>query len=129
MAYCVHVCKKYEIEYGDATGFNHETDKFYDLLNLLGGEPSSSDGDGNPYDSDFECSVEDYDDAIENMKMYIANPDIFFKEQEGDDNEDGERIEAIITELNMTREEVLDVMQRYRKEEDVLDGYIHFSCF
>ena len=129
MANCVHVCKKYEIEYGDATGFNHETDKFYDLLNLLGGEPSSSYGDYDPYDSEFECSVEDYDDAIENMKMYIANPDIFYKEREDDDDKFSERMEGIITELNMTREEVLDLMQRYRKEADVRDGYIHFSCF
>lgn len=129
MANCVHVCKKYEIEYGDAAGFNYETDKFYDLLNLLGGEPSSSDGDDNPYDSDFECSVEDYDDAIENMKMYIANPEIFYKEREDDDDKFSERMEGIILELNMTREEVLDLMQRYRKEADVRDGYIHFSCF
>lgn len=129
MGYCVHVCKKYEIEYGDTTDFNHETDKFYDLLNLLGGEPSSSNGDCDPYDSEFECNVLDYDDAIENMKTYIANPEIFYKEREDDDDKFSERMEGIITELNMTREEVLDTMQRYRKEADVRDGFIHFSCF
>lgn len=128
MSSTVHVCKTYKIEYGETSRFNWKSDKFYDLLQLLGGEPNSSDGDGNSYADNFECSKEDYDDAIRNLQAYIADPNIF-KESDGDDNEDGEQIDAILTDMEMTPNELLDTMQRYRKEADVNDGYLHFSVF
>lgn len=128
MGHRVHVCKKYEIEYGETTDFNNNNDKFYDLLHLLGGEPMSSDGEGNAYDDNFECAVNDYDDAIRNLGCYINDPDTFNSLEENE-CDDGQKIAEILEELDMTATDLLATMEAYRKEADVRDGYIHFSNF
>lgn len=128
MGHRVHVCKTYKVEYGETEGFNYKNDKFYDILNLLGAEPASADGDGNPYCDDFECSKEDYDDAVQNLKAYINNPNIF-KDSDDDDNEDGEQLQAILDDMDMSPRELLHLMESYRNEADTHDGYLHFSAF
>lgn len=114
----VHVAKRYEVEYGDTTGFNWNNEKFYDLLNQLGGEPVGVDGDY--YPDNFESPVSDYDDAVENLKCYIENPKLF---------ENSETITKYLNDLEMTAGELLEKMEAYRKEADTRDGYLHFASF
>lgn len=114
----LHVAKRYEVEYGDTTGFNWTFDKYYDLLKALGGEPM---GVGEEYyPDDYECTVHDYDDAIANLECYIKNPSLF---------ENGEDITSYLKDLEMTADELLEKMKAYRKEADTRDGYLHFSTF
>lgn len=119
----VHVCKTYKIEYGSASGFNYNSDKFCDLLKLLGAEPIYV----NEFDMDCECATGDYDDALSNLKAYIANPQVF--EAQNDDDNSLWSVRTILNGLQMSPEELLDLMQRYRSEADVSDGYLHFSVF
>ena len=115
----VHVAKRYEIEWGNTEEFNYNHTAFYNALKALGGEPCWYGTDGEICD-DFECNVGDYDDAIANLEAYIDNPNLF------DESED---IAESIEELEMTPEELLDAMKRYRNEADVHTGYLHFSAF
>ena len=75
--------------------------------------------DGNGGDN-FEVSVSDYYDAIENLRLYISDPHLL---TESDD------IAAGLNELGYTAEELLNIMQRYREEADIHDGWLHFTSF
>lgn len=112
----VHVAKRYEIEWGETAAFNWSDETFIDILNALGADVAR---DGQ-YGDNFEVSVEDYDDAIENLKVYISDPHLL---TESDD------IAAGLNELDMTAEELLDTMQCYREEADIHDGWLHFTSF
>ena len=118
----LYVAKKYEVEYGKTTGFPNKAYAFYNLLDALGAQPNACDSGGDMYSDYFECTALDYDDAIANLKMYIKDPNLL--ELEGTN-----RIKRDLEEADMTAEEALDIMQRYRKEADIHDGWIHFINF
>ena len=115
----VHVCKKYDVEYGSTEGFNWGQEGFYALLQELGAEPLCDAPDGWAAD-DFECATEDYDDAIANLRTYIKAPETL---------ENRELIASYLSALVMTAEDVLDIMESFKSEADTRDGYLHFSCF
>ena len=112
----VHVAKRYIIEWGDCAAFNWSDETFIDILNALGADVAR---DGNGGDN-FEVSVSDYYDAIENLRLYISDPHLL---TESDD------IAAGLNELGYTAEELLNIMQRYREEADIHDGWLHFTSF
>lgn len=112
----VHVAKRYEIGWGETSAFNWSDETFIDILNALGADVAR---DGECGDN-FDVSVGDYNDAIENLKVYISDPHLL-AESDG--------IAAGLCELGMTAEELLGTMQRYREEADVHDGWLHFTSF
>ena len=112
----VHVAKRYEVEWGKTADFNWSDETFIDILNALGADVAR---DGNGGDN-FEVSVSDYYDAIENLKVFISDPHLL---SESDD------IAAGLYGLRMTAEELLGTMQRYREEADIHDGWLHFTSF
>lgn len=114
----LHVCSKYEIEYGKTTCSPHWPGSLYNAFGILGADPNATDGSYGMYSDYFECPLESYDEAIEKLKGIIANPKqmTWLLQQELD-------------ELNMTAVELLDYMVRFRKEADTHDGYLHFMKF
>ena len=114
----VHVAKKYVIEYGDTEAFNWCGDKFYDLLNLLGGEPHYVGGDSDEPSDMFECPVKDYEDALKNLVVYISDPALL---SESDD------IRELLEELKVTADWLLQTMKSYYDEADKHDGWLHFT--
>jgi hypothetical protein len=116
----LHVAKHYEVEFGNTEAFNYSHDKFYDLLGALGGEPNYVCGDVDCPSDIFECTVGDYNDAVQNLEVYISDPDLL---DESDD------IKEHLDALKLTAEEVLKIMKSYQQEADTRDGYLHFMSY
>ncbi|MBQ8713104.1 MAG: hypothetical protein IJ551_09855 [Prevotella sp.] len=116
----VHVAKRYEVEYGTTEAFNYSHDRFYDLLLQLGGEPNYFGVDDETVCDMFECTKEDYDDAVQNLEVYIRDPTLF---------EESEDITDAIKSTGMAAEELLKTMKAYLQEADTHDGYLHFASF
>ena len=115
----VHVAKTYKVEFGDVSAFNWKHETFYDLLLALGGEPNWVGSEDDPTDT-FECTTEDYDDAVQNLEVYIDNSKLI---------EDSEDVAEYLKQLGMTAEQVLKVMKAYQREADTSDGYLHFAAW
>lgn len=118
----VHVAKKYEVEYGSTESFNYKDDKFYDILLMLGAEPNNVGAPDDTMSDIFECPVNDYRDALENLKVHIESPEVY-------QPEDHEEIVEAAREAGHTLESLLDVMQRYYDEADKRDGWLHFASW
>ena len=112
----VHVAKRYEVEWGKTAAFNWNDETFIKILDALGGNIARDGEDGDYFDVGA-CS---YYGAIENLKMYIFDPNLL-SESDG--------IAAGLCKLGITAEELLDIMQRYREEADIHDGWLHFTSF
>lgn len=114
----LRVCSKYEIEFGNTTCSHHWQGSLYNAFDILGADPDANDGSDDTYPDNFECPVESYDEAIENLKEEIADPEgMSFS------------LKCELDALNMTAEELLSYMERFRKEADTRDGYLHFMKF
>lgn len=114
----LHVASKYEIEYGKTTCSPHWQGSLYNAFDILGADPNAADGSDDTYPDNFECPVESYDKAIEELKEEIADPEVM-----------AVNLECELDALNMTAEELLSYMERFRKEADTRDGYLHFATF
>lgn len=114
----LHVASKYEIEYGKTTCSPHWQGSLYNAFDILGADPKATDGSDDTYPNDFECPVESFDEAIEELKEEIADPEGM-----------SINLECELDALNMTAEELLSYMERFRKEADTHDGYLHFFSF
>ena len=114
----LHVASKYEIEYGKTTCSPHWQGSLYNAFDILGADPDASDSSDGMYSDYFECPVESYDEAIEELKEEIADPEVM-----------AFNLECELDALDMTAEELLDYMERFRKEADTRDGYLHFFKF
>ena len=90
----------------------------YHAFDILGADPSADDSSDPMYADYFDCPIESYDDAIKELKGIIAKS-----------KEMSISLRQELHALNMTAEELLDYMERFRKEADVHDGYIHFFTF
>ena len=110
------------MEFGNTEAFNYSHDKFYDLLGALGGEPNYVCGDVDCPSDIFECTVEDYNDAVQNLEAYIADPLAY-------DCEEETGVREAIEAIGMTAEEVLKIMKSYQQEADTRDGYLHFMSY
>ena len=116
----VHVAKHYEVEFGNTEAFYNKGDSFYDLLYVLGGEPNYFGVDDDQACDMFECTVEDYNDAVQNLEVYISDPTLL---KESDDIDDA------LTRLGMDACKVLKIMKSYQQEADTRDGYLHFMSY
>lgn len=114
----LHVASKYEIEYGHTTCSPNWQGSMYNAFAILGAEPSADDSSDPMYADYFDCPIESYDDAIKELKNEIANP-----------KEMSISLKQELDALNMTAEELLSYMERFRKEADTHDGYLHFFSF
>ena len=115
----LHVARTYKVEYGDTEAFGWKHEQFYDLLLALGGEPNWVGSGDEPTDM-FECTEGDYDDAVQNLGVYIGSPTLF--EESGD-------IRRALEALGMTAGQALKIMRDYQREADTSDGYLHFASF
>ena len=116
----VHVATKYEVEFGTTEAFTWKDDKFYDLLLQLGGEPNYFGVEDDNTCDMFECPVEDYNDAVENLEAYISDPALL---------EEGDGVKGCLDALGMTADDVLKIMKSYQQEADTRDGYLHFMSY
>lgn len=116
----VHVAKRYEIEWGNTEEFNYNHTAFYNALKALGGEPNYFGVEDENTCDMFECPIEDYNDAVQNLEVYISDPTLL---DESDD------IKECLDALGMTAEEVLKIMKSYQQEADTRDGYLHFMSY
>ena len=114
----LYVASKYEIEYGKTTCSPHWQGSLYNAFDILGADPNATGGSDDTYPDNFECPVESYDEAIEELKEEIADP------ENGSIN-----LEFELDALGMTAEELLSYMERFRQEADTRDGYLHFFKF
>ena len=121
MGKMVHVAKTYKVEYGNTEAFNWAHENFYNMLYLLGGEPNWVGDSDYPTDM-FECSVEDYADAVANLKVYIKTPHVY-------DQKKRDELAEALKGLGVTAEQLLKTMEDYQQEADTSDGYLHFSAW
>lgn len=70
----LHVCSKYEIEYGHTTCSPHWQGSLYNVFDILGADPNATDGSDDTYPDNFECPVESYDEAIEEPERRDCRP-------------------------------------------------------
>lgn len=118
----VHVASKYEVEYGNTESFNHREYMFFDVLAMLGAEPNNVGAPDETLSDVYECPVNDYKDALENLKVHIESPEVY----PADDHAD--LLEGIKA-CGHTPESLLKVMQAYYDEADKRDGFLHFASF
>lgn len=116
----LHVAKRYEVEWGQTAKFNYSHEEFFDVLRHLGAEPSWYGGDCDIISDDFEVEVQNYDDAIKNLEVYISNPHLL---------SESDAIAGDIKRLKTTSEELLKTMKEYRAEADVRSGFLHFAAY
>lgn len=114
----LHVASKYEIEYAHTTCSPNRDGSLYNAFDILGADPNDTDGSDDRYPDNFECPVESFDEAIEELKEDIADP------ENGSIN-----LKFELDALGMTAEELFNYMERFRKEADTRDGFLHFAIF
>ena len=117
----VYVAKEFKVEFGNTNAFNYKHTEFFDLLDTLGAEPNYINGDEDCPSDMFECTKEDYHDAVENLEVYIDNPDSYGTEIRSD-------FERSIKALGVEKNELLKLMKDYEKEACTDDGYLHFAA-
>lgn len=117
----LHVAKKYDVEYVETScDFYNKVHAFYELLAALGGEPNAVGSEDGMYSDYFECNVTGYEDAMQNLMVYIDDPTLFTE---------SDLIKKALDEAGVTAEKALDIMRRCQQEADTRDGFIHFVSF
>ena len=87
--------------------------EFQFMLYLLGGEPE---GNGD----EFDCTKEDFMDAVRNIEVHLDRPDIY-------DEQDTHQINCTLLALDTTLEKVAGFLNKIRIMADDRDGMIHFK--
>ena len=112
MGFRLHVATTYNVQWGNAVGFNHKVQEFHSLLDACGCEYSEE------FDIDFEVLKNDWRHVIDKLKRLDTLPD----------DEAGE-IEMRVKDLNCTTEEVIDKMERLLTMGEPDSDYLHLSFF
>ena len=112
MGFRLHVATTYNVQWGNAVGFNHKVQEFHSLLDACGCEYSGE------YDVDFEVLKDDWRHTIDKLKKLNTLPD----------DEAGE-IEVRVKDLNCTTDEVIDKMERLLTMGEPDSDYLHLSFF
>lgn len=112
MGFRLHVATTYNVQWGNAVGFNHKVQEFHSLLDACGCEYSEE------FDIDFEVLKNDWRHVIYKLKRLDTLPD----------DEAGE-IEMRVNDLNCTTEEVIDKMERLLNMGEPDSDYLHLSFF
>lgn len=113
----VHVVKK-QMEYGTTEAFNWSQEEFKSLLNALDCGVSEQE----EYSDFFESECDEYEKAIGYLKEYKDGKRDF-------DAIDSDDVDAALSELGMTAEQVLEVMESFWNERDKNSGWIQFSAW
>ena len=112
MGFRLHVATTYNVQWGNAVGFNHKVQGFHSLLDACGCEYSGE------YDVDFEVQKDDWRHTIDKLKRLDSLPT----------DEAGE-IEMRVKDLNCTTDEVIDKMERLLSMSEPDSDYLHLSFF
>ena len=99
MGFRLHVATTYNVQWGNAVGFNHKVH-------------------GEEFDIDFEVLKVDWRHTIDKLKRLDTLPD----------DEAGE-IEMRVKDLNCTTDEVIDKMERLLNMSEPDSDYLHLSFF
>ena len=102
MGFRLHVATTYNVQWGNAVGFNHKVQEFHCLLDTCGCEYT-----GEEFDVDFEV-----------LKQLDSLPD-----------DEAEEIEMRVKDLNCTTDEVIDKMERLLTMSEPDCDYLHLSFF
>lgn len=113
----VHVVKK-QMEYGTTEAFNWAQEEFKELLHSLDCSVSEQD----ECSDFFEADCDEYVRGMEYLREYKNGKRDF-------DVIDSDDVEAALSELGMTAEQVLEVMESFWKERDKKSGWIQFSAW
>ena len=113
MSKTLHVAKKYNIQWGNHSGFNWKIYEFHGLLTALGAEYS-----GEPFDDDFDVSEDDLVKAASDLEHYDTL-----------DEDARIRIDNALKELGCSLNQAATLLWKYIDEGDCDDGYYHFSFF
>ena len=112
MGFRLHVATTYNVQWGNAVGFNHKVQEFHSLLDACGCEYSGE------YDVDFEVLKDDWRHTIDKLKRLESLPD-----------DEAEEIEMRVKDLNCTTDEVIDKMERLLNMGEPDSDYLHLSFF
>ena len=112
MGFRLHVATTYNVQWGNAVGFNHKVQEFHSLLDACGCEYSEE------FDIDFEVQKQDWNRVIDKLKRLDSLPT----------DEAGE-IEMRVKDLNCTTDEVIDKMERLLNMGEPDSDYLHLSFF
>lgn len=110
----LHVAKKYVVEYDSYARFNWQASELHDFLNAMDIEVCG--GDGTTYPLDFEISKDDWRKGITRLKSY------------SDDTMPDDVSEALKA-LELTKEEMVEVMAAYLNAADPNHEFLEFSFF
>lgn len=113
MGFRLHCATTYRVAWGNAIGFNHKVQEFYNLLDACGCGYSNEE-----FDVDFEVLKDDWRHTIDKLKKLNTLPD----------DEAGE-IEMRVKDLNCTTDEVIDKMERLLNMGEPDSDYLHLSFF
>lgn len=113
MGFRLHVATTYNVEWGNAVGFNHKVQEFHCLLDICG-----CDYIGEEFDVDFEVLKQDWRHVIDKLKRLDALPD-----------DEVEEIEMRVKDLNCTTDEVIDKLERLLSMSEPDSDYLHLSFF
>lgn len=112
MGFRLHVATTYNVEWGNAVGFNHKVQEFHSLLDACGCKYSGE------YDVDFEVLKDDWRYTIDKLKRLDTLP-----------NDEAGEIEMRVKDLKCTTEEVIDKMERLLSMSEPDSDYLHLSFF
>ena len=112
MGFRLHVATTYNVQWGNAVGFNHKVQEFHSLLDACGCEYSGE------YDVDFEVLKDDWRHTIDKLKKLNTPPD-----------DEAREIEMRVKDLNCTTDEVIDKMERLLNMGEPDSDYLHLSFF
>ena len=110
MGFRLHVATTYNVQWGNAVGFNHKVQEFHGLLDACGCEYT-----GEEFDVDFEVLKNDW---IDKLKRLDTLP-----------NDEAGEIEMRVKDLNCTTDEVIDKMERLLNMGEPDSDYLHLSFF
>ena len=112
MGFRLHVATTYNVQWGNAVGFNHKVQEFHSLLDACGCEYSGE------FDIDFEVLKDDWRHTIDKLKRLDTLSD-----------NEAREIEMRVKDLNCTTEEVIDKMERLLSMSEPDSDYLHLSFF
>lgn len=107
----LYVAKKYDVEWSDEPAcFNWKQEEFHYLMSILEVDA------GEPYDDYFSISVDAWKEGIERLKDY-DNLELYTQQE----------IDEVLKKLEYSRDEIIEIMNKYLNKADSNDGYLYFS--
>lgn len=109
----LHVAKTYKVKYGETAAFNWKVEEFHNLLSALDVYYY-----GEVWDATFDVVRDELQEGLDKLKNF-----------DNLDEDTKEDIEMSLEELTYSREEVIDLLEKYIQESDQETDVLHFSFF